>query len=301
MSVKIGVLGFIMAGSLALGAVVSGEASTLIAKLDDPGNRATAASQMPAWEDLDPKALKLRSEAALVVDPEGEVIYAKDADAPRPIASITKLMTAMVVLDSKLPLDQSITITKDDRDLIKLTGSRLTKGATLAREEVLRLALMASENRAANALARTYPGGRQALLEAMNVKATSLGMAHSKFIDPAGLDPKNIASARDVVTMLHAAQGYPLIEQATTTREMTVYPFKDRGPLRFVNTNRLLKNKKWEIELSKTGYSNEAGRCLAMQAAIADHSLTIVLLDSFGKLTPFGDSNRLRHWIENGL
>ena len=298
---KIGVLGIILAGWLVIGAGMAGEASLLMAKLDNPEEQIATAAQLNPWNDLDPKELKLRSEAVLVVDPEGEVVYAKNADAPRPIASITKLMTAMVVLDHKLPLDQSITITKDDRDLIKLTGSRLIKGATLARKEVLQLALMASENRAANALARTYPNGREAFVEAMNAKATSLGMKHSRFIDPAGLDPNNVASARDVVAMLHAAQGYPLIEQATTTREMTVHPFKTRGPLRFVNTNRLMKNDKWKIELSKTGYSNEAGRCLAMQAAIAEHSLTIVFLDSFGKLTPFGDSNRLRHWIENGL
>ena len=297
---KTGVFVVVLAGWFALGAGVNGEASKLMTKLNDPDDP-VAASQTPPWGGLDTQDLNLRSEAVLVVDPKGEVVYAKNADAPRPIASITKLMTAMVVLDSKLPLDKPITITRDDRDLIKLTGSRLTEGASLAREEVLRLALMASENRAANALARTCPGGREAFVEAMNAKAASLGMTNSRFIDPAGLDPKNIASARDVVAMLHAAQGYPLIVKATTTSAMTVYPFKDRGPLRFVNTNRLVKNDIWEIELSKTGYINEAGRCLAMQADIADHTLTIVLLDSFGKLTPFGDSNRLRRWIESGL
>jgi len=301
MLIKIRVFGVVLAGWLAFGAGATAEASTLMAKLDASGDPAAAAARTFPWDDLDPKDLQLRSEAVLVVDPEGDVVYAKNADAPRPIASITKLMSAMVVLDSELALDEPIRISKDDRDLIKLTGSRLTYGATLAREAVLRLALMASDNRAANALARTYPGGREAFVEAMNAKAAALGMTHSRFFDPAGLDPNNIASARDVAIMLRAAQGYPLIEKATTTREMTVHPFKGRGPLRFVNTNRLLKNKKWDIELSKTGYINEAGRCLAMQADIADHTLTIVLLDSFGKLTPFGDSNRLRHWIENGL
>jgi D-alanyl-D-alanine endopeptidase (penicillin-binding protein 7) len=229
------------------------------------------------------------------------VVYAKHPDAPRPIASITKLMTAMVVLDSSLALDEPIRITKDDRDLRRLTGSRLEYGALLSREQLLRLALMASENRAANALARTYPGGEQAFVKAMNRKARTLGMTDSRFIDPAGLDAGNVASARDVATMVLAARRYPLIRSATTTRRMSVRPYKGRGELRFANTNRLLKNKHWEIQVSKTGYINEAGRCLVMQAEIADQPLVIVLLNSFGKLTPFGDSNRIRKWIENGI
>jgi len=251
------------------------------------------------WDALDPKKLKLRSASALVVDRDGNVVYAKDDDQPRPIASITKLMTAMVVLDSGLPLDQPITITKADRDLIKLTGSRLTYGATLSREEMLRVALLASDNRAANALARTYPGGREAFVAAMNRKAAELGMENSRFAGPAGLDPANVASARDLVKMIRAAQEYPLIREATTSPSITVYPFKGRGPLRFGNTNRLVRRASWDIGLSKTGYINEAGRCLVMKAAIADRPLYIVLLDSFGRLTPFGDSNRLRNWIQS--
>lgn len=294
---KIGLSGGILVGLLALGSAAAEEGPLQLATLDTEA-RSSAPSRTSPWAALDPKALRLRSEAVLVVDPTGEVVYAKNADEPRPIASITKLMTAMVVLDSGLPLDAPITITKADRDLIKLTGSRLTEGATLTREELLRLALLASENRAANALARTYPGGHLAFVTAMNEKAEALGMTQSRFLDPAGLAPDNVASARDVATMVQAAQGYPLIVEATTTGAMTVYPFEGRGPLRFVNTNRLVNRQTWEIGLSKTGYINEAGRCLAMQAAIADRSLTIVLLDAFGKLTPFGDSNRLRQWIE---
>jgi D-alanyl-D-alanine endopeptidase (penicillin-binding protein 7) len=253
------------------------------------------------WRSLNPKKLKLQSVAALVVDKNGNEVYAKHVDEPRPIASITKLMTAMVILDSSLPLQERIAIVKEDRDLIQLTGSRLQYGATLTREQLLRLALMASENRAANALARTWPGGKASFVQAMNRKAASLGMATSHFTGPAGLDPDNVASARDVEKMVRASLTYPLIREATTTRSISVYPYKGRGSLRYSNTNRLVKNDAWTIQVSKTGYLNEAGRCLAMQAKIANRPLVIVLLNSYGKLTPFGDSKRIREWIEHGI
>jgi D-alanyl-D-alanine endopeptidase (penicillin-binding protein 7) len=160
---------------------------------------------------------------------------------------------------------------------------------------------MSSENRAANALARTWPGGRAAFVRAMNRKAKSLGMRSSRFTGPAGLDPGNVASARDVEKMVHASLAYPLIRKATTTRTLSVYPYKGRGALRYGNTNRLLKNDAWSIQVSKTGYLNEAGRCLAMQVEIADRTLVIVLLNAYGKLTTFGDSNRIRKWIEHGI
>lgn len=260
-----------------------------------------AAGSAGRWAVLNPKRLKLRSRAALILDHSGRQIYGKGAEQPRPIASITKLMTAMVILDSNLPMQEKLKITKQDRDLLRLTGSRLKYGATLTREQLLRLALMASENRAAAALARTYPGGREAFVAAMNRKARELGMTTSRFADPTGLDAANVASARDLARMVRAAFRYPLIREATTTRSAEVRPYRKRGPLRFGNTNRLLRNKAWTIELSKTGYINEAGRCLVMQARIAGEPLTIVLLDSFGKLTPFGDSNRIRKWIEKGV
>ena len=259
-----------------------------------------AASSSP-WETLNTRKLELKSEAALVVDNNGNEIYSKQSDVPQPIASITKLMTAMVILDGKLPMDERISITEADRDLIQLTGSRLGYGATLTRKQMVQLALMASENRAASALARTWPGGTESFVKAMNRKAHELGMQNSSFRDPAGLDPSNIASARDVVRMVKAANKYPLIREATTTRSINVYPYKGRGPLTYNNTNRLLKNKTWTIQLSKTGYINEAGRCLAMQTEIANQPLVIVLLNSYGKLTPFGDSNRIRKWIERGI
>ena len=252
------------------------------------------------WSTLNPKKLKLKSAAALVLDQNGEEVYSKHVNEPRPIASIAKLMTAMVILDSELDLQEKITITKDDRDLIQLTGSRLKYGAALTRKQMLQLALMSSENRAANALARTWPQGKKAFVAAMNKKAAALGMQASHFKDPAGLDPGNIASAYDTARMVTAAMTYPFIRNATTTRSASVRPYKDRGELRFNNTNRLLKNKNWDIRLSKTGYLNESGRCLVMQTEIDGQRLTIVLLNSFGKLTPFGDSNRIRKWIESG-
>lgn len=272
----------------------------LLAKLSDDGQTRKVASSKK-WRSLNPKKLKLKSASALVVDIYGNDVYAKDANNARPIASITKLMTAMVTLDAKLPLDQKITITKADRDTIRGTGSRLKYGATLTRKQMISLALMSSENRAAAALGRTYPGGMQAFIRAMNKKAQSLGMKNSRFADPVGLKSGNKASARDLVTMVRSALQYPLIRKATTTQKMMVYPYKGRGPLRYGNTNRLLKSKDWEIRLSKTGYIHEAGRCLTMQAEIAHQPLVIVLLNSYGKLTPTGDSNRIRKWIESGV
>jgi len=273
--------------------------SLQLARLEQGAHPAQAPAA-DSWRSLNPDRLKLQSAAALVLDDNGYEVYAKDADQAVPIASITKLMTAMVILDAGLPLQEKISITPDDRDLIQLTGSRLQTGATLTRREMLQLALMSSENRAANALGRTWPEGRDDLVRAMNAKAAALNMSDSRFTDPAGLDAGNVATPRDIAKMVRAAMQYPLIRKATTTRSATVYPWKGRGPLRYSNTNRLLKNSAWEIQLSKTGYLNEAGRCLVMQAEVAGKPLVIVLLNSFGKLTPFGDSNRIRKWIEQG-
>jgi D-alanyl-D-alanine endopeptidase (penicillin-binding protein 7) len=219
----------------------------------------------------------LRSASALVIGAGGELIYGKDIDTVRPIASITKLMTAMVILDAGLDLTAPITVTRADRDLVQLTGSRLEYGATLTRREMILLSIMSSENRAAAALARTWPDGPDAFIRQMNSKAAELGMAQSHFADPAGLRVEN-----------------------STTRRLEVRPYPNRGPLHYSNTNRLLKNKNWNIALSKTGYINESGRCLVMQANIEGEPVSIVLLDSFGKLTPFGDSNRLRRWLLAG-
>jgi serine-type D-Ala-D-Ala endopeptidase (penicillin-binding protein 7) len=239
----------------------------------------------------------LHSASAIVLDASGNLIYGKDVDTVRPIASITKLMTAMVVLDADLDLDEKITVSEADRDALRMTGSRLQPGATLSRREMLLLALMSSENRAAAALGRTYPGGLQNFVKEMNNKAASLDMRNSRFTDPAGLSGDNVSTASDLAKMLAAAEGYPLITRSTTTTSMEVHPYTTRGALTYANTNRLLKSADWDIELSKTGYINEAGRCLVMQATIEDEDVSIVLLNSFGKLTPFGDSNRLRKWM----
>lgn len=243
---------------------------------------------------------ELRSASAIVIDDAGQVIYGKDADTVRPIASITKLMTAMVILDSGLDLDEAVTVTRKDRDLVRLTGSRLEFGATLSRREMLLLAVMASENRAAAVLGRTYPGGTAEFVRQMNLKAQSLGMNKSRFADAAGLRGENESTARDLAKLLEAARKYPLIVQASTARQMQVWPYANRGPLSYANTNRLLKNPTWDISLSKTGYISEAGRCLVMEAEIDGERMSIILLNSFGKLTPYGDSNRLRQWLTSG-
>jgi len=239
----------------------------------------------------------LRSASAFVINAEGNVIYGKDIDTVRPIASITKLMTAMVIIDSDLDLNEKITVTKADRDLVQLTGSRLEYGASLPRREMILLAIMSSENRAATALGRNWPGGMTEFVKVMNKKAAQLGMDNSHFADPAGLHVENKSTARDLMKMVTAARGYELIRQASTTTRIEVRPYARRGPLVYGNTNRLLKNETWDIALSKTGYINEAGRCLVMQANIEGEQVSIVLLNSFGKLTPFGDSNRLRKWM----
>lgn len=286
--------------TLLAGTGYAADTATQLAKLETDSTVPQTDTLSP-WESLNPKKLRLKSSAALILDQQGDSVYAKQVSEAQPIASITKLMTAMVILDSGLDLDEKITITKDDRDLIQLTGSRLKYGATLTRGQMLQLALMSSENRAAASLARTWPQGKAAFVAAMNTKAYSLGMHSSHFYDPAGLDARNVASAQDLGKMVQAAMSYPQIRKATTTRSASVYPYKGRGELRFNNTNRLLKNDSWDIQLSKTGYLNESGRCLVMHTEIADQPLTIVLLNSYGKLTPFGDSNRIREWIENGI
>lgn len=253
------------------------------------------------WEQLDTRQLKLRSKAALVVDRFGNTLYERKAQEPMPIASLTKLMTAMVILDAKLPLDEKIEITKADRDLLRLTGSRLKVGGRLSRGELLTLALMSSENRASAALGRTFPGGTEAFIAAMDKKAKTLGMTDTRFADAAGLDAANVSTARDLARLVFAAMRYPKIQEATTRASLKVRPWRDLGPLRYANTNRLLRNNRWDIQISKTGYINEAGRCLVMHTEFNGTPTVMVLLNSFGKLTPFGDANRVRKWIEKGV
>ena len=243
------------------------------------------------------KVVYLRSAAVMVQDAAtGEVVINKNSDTVVPIASITKLMTAMILLDRGLDLEQRIVVSREDVDTHKGTRSRLMPGTTLTRDELLLLALMASENRAAAALARTYPGGAQAFVKAMNEKAAELGMSDSQFIEPTGLSPSNVSSPRDLVKLVRAAHGYPLIREYSTRDKATIKAFN--RPLRFVNTNGLVRNSHWEIELSKTGYISEAGRCLVMHVRLASKDLIVVLLDSWGKQSRIGDANRIRKWLE---
>lgn len=252
-------------------------------------------------EDYDSSGLlRLASSKALIVNQEtGETLYAKSTDIPTPIASVTKLMTAMVMLDAHLPMDEYITISEADVDMLKGTGSRLRIGTELTRAELLQLALMASENRAASALGRSYPGGLAAFVAAMNFKAAELGMMRSHFSDPTGLNSTNVSTAEDLVKMVRAAYQYPEIRQVTTTASHEVPVHGLRNPVNFNNTNILVRNSDWVIGLSKTGYINEAGRCLVMQAEIAGQEVIIVLLDSWGKYSRIGDAQRIRKWIES--
>ena len=243
------------------------------------------------------KVVYLRSKAVMVQDAEtGEIVINKNSEALVPIASITKLMTAMILLDRGLDLEQRIVVSREDVDTVKGTRSRLMPGTTLTRDELLLLALMASENRAAAALARTYPGGHPAFVKAMNEKAAELGMSDSTFVEPTGLSPSNVSSPRDLVKLVRAAHGYPLIREYSTRDRTTVKVFN--RPLRFVNTNGLVRNSRWDIELSKTGYISEAGRCLVMQVRVASKDLIVVLLDSWGKQSRIGDAQRIRQWLE---
>ncbi len=244
---------------------------------------------------------KLGSAIAVIYDEKGQrPLYTKNADNVVPIASITKLMTAMVILDAKLPLDEPISIEAEDRDRLKGTRSRMRNGMTLTRGELLKLALMASENRAAAALARTYPGGTQVVLAMMNAKARELGMDSTRFFDPTGLHSDNVSTAQDLVKMVMAAQNYELIHQYTTSHSHVVN-VDGRRTLRFNNTNPLVRNASWDIGLSKTGYISEAGRCLVMQAKILQRPVVIVLLDSWGKRTRVGDAVRIKNWMEGAV
>ncbi len=242
--------------------------------------------------------MALKSSAALVMDEAtGAVLFAKNPGAVLPIASISKLMTAMVMLDAKPDMNQVLTITGDDVDKIRHSRSRLLVGTRLTREDMLHLALMSSENRAAYALSSNYPGGRPAFVAAMNRKAQELGLTQTHFDDPTGLTATDVSSPRDLVKMVIAAQKYPLIHKFTTSAEYEVSVLGH--PTIFHNTNSLVRNSSWDIGLSKTGFINEAGKCLVMQARLNKKPLIIVLLDSYGRMTRVGDAIRIRRWVES--
>jgi len=252
-------------------------------------------------ESRDPGKLKLASGNVVVIDAAAHrPVYTKGADEVTPIASLTKLMTAIVTLDARLPMDEAIAIDMDDFDYLKGSHSRLRMGSTLPRREMLRLALMSSENRAAASLARTYPGGTTAFVAAMNEKAHALGMTHSSFADPTGLSARNVSTANDLATLVAAAAEYPEIRDFSTTPSHYVEIQPTGQLLGFNNTNGLVKSSSWNIHLSKTGYIREAGKCLVMLATIASKPFVIVLLDSAGKYTRQGDAQRVRDWLETG-
>jgi D-alanyl-D-alanine endopeptidase (penicillin-binding protein 7) len=254
---------------------------------------ADAASSRPPRKANEPD---VRSNAALVIDCSNHsAIFARGADAGRPIASITKLMTAMVVLDAQLPLDETLEITKADGAVGKGTYSRLAYGTRLSRADLMCLALMSSENRAAHTLGRNYPGGKPAFVRAMNEKAESLGMTKSRFVDASGLSSLNVASAKDLARLVTAAAKSRTIGEYSTRRSHIVTV--GRQKLEFRNTNSLVNDHAWDISIQKTGYISEAGQCLVMQATVEKRPVIFVLLDSFGKYTRVADARRIRQWM----
>lgn len=270
--------------------------SASVKKVAVAGGAAAAVQQVSYAGDNG--LLAIRSSSALVLDQTtGKPLVEKQADMVVPIASITKLMTAMVVLDARQDLHEVIEITSEDIDHLKGTRSRLAVGTTMTRETAMLLALMSSENRAANALGRHYPGGLPAFVQAMNRKARQLGMFNSRFEEPTGLSSNNVSTANDLARMVMASGAYPEIRIYSTTSSASV---EIRGRVQeFSNTNALVRNDNWQIGVSKTGYISEAGRCLVMQAWVADKPVVIVLLDSDGKMTRVGDANRIKRWMES--
>lgn len=277
------------------GTALAVQADTPVAETPAGATHIPALATKPTFERL---ALKSRS--FLVIDQDsGELIAAKNADAVLPVASLTKIMTALVVLDAKQPLDEMLEITGDDVDREKRTPSRLRVGARLSRDDLMILSLMASENRSATALSRNYPGGRTAFIAKMNEKARALGMKSTRFADAAGLSSRSVSSARDLHLLLTEAAKHPLINAYSTRQQHTVRVGRQR--LKFGSSNRLVRHSgSWDIELQKTGFTNEAGRCLLMQAKVANRRLAMVFLDSVGKLTRYGDAARVRRQVELG-
>jgi D-alanyl-D-alanine endopeptidase (penicillin-binding protein 7) len=267
--------------------------------------KAVAAPQRLSYGQLaglhgTPDPLDLNSSVALVIDQEtDQILFSKNPEAVLPIASITKLMTALVVVEAGQPLDQELRISQADVDTEKGSGSRLHVGAELTRGQMLHLALMASENRAAHALGRHFPGGLPQFVDAMNRKATALGMHRTRFVEPTGLSSSNQSSAVDLAILVRAASEHQLIRELSTASDTRVAV--GRRELAFRNTNGLIRNPEWDIGLQKTGYISEAGRCVVMQAQLAGRQLIMVLLDSAGRYSRIGDAERLRSWVMDSL
>ncbi|HGF3551707.1 TPA: D-alanyl-D-alanine endopeptidase [Salmonella enterica subsp. enterica serovar Berta] len=244
---------------------------------------------------------EIASGSAMIVDLNtNKVIYSNHPDLVRPIASITKLMTAMVVLDARLPLDEMLKVDISQTPEMKGVYSRVRLNSEISRKNMLLLALMSSENRAAASLAHYYPGGYNAFIKAMNAKAKALGMTHTRFVEPTGLSIHNVSTARDLTKLLIATKQYPLIGQLSTTREDMATFSHPAYTLPFRNTNHLVYRDNWNIQLTKTGFTNAAGHCLVMRTVINNKPVALVVMDAFGKYTHFADASRLRTWIETG-
>ncbi|WP_409308887.1 D-alanyl-D-alanine endopeptidase [Pectobacterium sp. B1J-3] len=244
---------------------------------------------------------EIASGSAMVVDlRDNHVLYSTNPDVIVPIASVTKLMTAMVVLDANQPLDEVISIDISQTKEMKGVYSRVRLNSEINRRDMLLLALMSSENRAAASLAHHYPGGYQAFIRAMNAKARSLGMTHTRYVEPTGLSINNVSTARDLTKLLIASKQYPLLSQLSTTQEKTATFSHPTYSLPFRNTNHLVYKPDWNIQLTKTGFTNQAGHCLVMLTVINQRPVALVVLDAFGKYTHFADASRLRNWLESG-
>jgi len=244
---------------------------------------------------------EIASGSAMVIDlTTHKVIYASHPDRVRPIASITKLMTAMVVLDAHLPLDEKLTVDISHTPEMRGVYSRVRLNSEISRKNMLLLALMSSENRAAASLAHHYPGGYNAFIRAMNAKARALGMTNTRYVEPTGLSINNVSTARDLTKLLIATKQYPLLGQLSTTHEDMANFSSPNYTLPFRNTNHLVYKPDWNIQLTKTGFTNEAGHCLVMRTTINQRPVALVVLDAFGKYTHFADASRLRGWMETG-
>lgn len=266
---------------------------------DKPVRVSSKSARLAPVPDMRGGEPNLQSTAAIVLDAKtGQTLYAKNADQVHPIASITKLMTAMVILDAKLPMEEAVAISSEDLDTIKNSKSRLPIGANFRRDDLIRIALVASDNRAAAALGRSYPGGTLILVDAMNAKAALLGLTATRFVDASGLAPGNVSSPADLARLVAAASNYPLIREYSTTPALDVTLPTSGRKVAYVNTNSLVRSSDWNIGLSKTGYISESGKCLVMHAMIANNPVVIVLLDSWGRLTRIGDANRIKRWLE---
>lgn len=247
------------------------------------------------------KTQELASGSALLVDLNtNQVLYSSNPDLQVPIASVTKLMTAVVTLDAKLPLDEQLPIVIKDVSEMRGVYSRVRVGSVLSRRDMLQLALMSSENRAAASLAHHYPGGVQAFVAAMNAKARALGMTHTRYVEPTGLSERNVSTATDLVKLLKATTQYPLMGQFSTTGERTQAFHKPNYSLGFRNTNHLVYKADWSIQLTKTGFTDEAGHCLVMRTRMAGKPVAFVVLDAYGKYTHMADASRLKKWLETG-